>query len=87
MASGCPLLLPEVRHVSMRLCRRIPTTSEVAARIMKQMDWMGWEKAGFIGHSYGSFLASAIVQQYKGRVQMLALIDPVCLGEPGCMWF
>lgn len=35
-----------------------------------------------MGHSYGTFVASRMIQMHGGRVHSVALIDPVCFGEP-----
>lgn len=34
-----------------------------------------------VAHSYGTFIASRMVQAHASRVHSLALIDPVCFGE------
>lgn len=33
-----------------------------------------------MGHSYGTFVGSRLVQQHRDRVHTLCLIDPVCFG-------
>lgn len=79
-AGGVPLLIPEIRHVSMRLCKRVPCASEMASRVVKAMDTLGVQQACVFGHSYGTFIASRLVQGHSSRVHSLAVIDPVCFG-------
>ena len=42
-----------------------------------------------MAHSYGTFVASRIVQAHKPYCHSLSLIDPVCFGEwkvpPACI--
>jgi len=37
-------------------------------------------RACVVGHSYGTFVGSRLVQQHRDRVHTLCLIDPVCFG-------
>lgn len=37
-------------------------------------------RACIVGHSYGTFVGSRLVQQHRDRVHTLCLIDPVCFG-------
>lgn len=39
-------------------------------------------QASIVAHSYGTFVASRLVQAHRQRaVHSLSLIDPVCFGE------
>ncbi|KAJ9508158.1 hypothetical protein QJQ45_021572, partial [Haematococcus lacustris] len=115
-APGGPLLAPEVGHVSLRLCRTVPSACQVAAKVVAMMDRLrlpptglalvllhpaarAWLRAPLpaatpvppppscssqacvVAHSYGTFVASRLVQAHGPRaVRSLALIDPVCFG-------
>ncbi|KAL6760889.1 hypothetical protein V8C86DRAFT_3132167 [Haematococcus lacustris] len=80
-APGGPLLAPEVGHVSLRLCRTVPSACQVAAKVVSMMDRLRLPPACVVAHSYGTFVASRLVQAHGPRaVRSLALIDPVCFG-------
>ncbi|MEW5297299.1 MAG: hypothetical protein WDW36_000516 [Sanguina aurantia] len=77
-ALDAPLLACEHRHISMKLCSSIPTADDVAHSVMRILDAHGVGKACFVGHSYGTFVASRVAQCHSARVQSMVLIDPVC---------
>ncbi|KAF5829221.1 hypothetical protein DUNSADRAFT_16396 [Dunaliella salina] len=80
-ACGLPVLCPEAKHASMRLCSYIPTACEVAENVVSILDQLGLGQASIIAHSYGTFVASRLVQAHRQRaVHSLSLIDPVCFG-------
>ncbi|KAJ9522433.1 hypothetical protein QJQ45_008275 [Haematococcus lacustris] len=80
-AAGGAILAPEVGHVSLRLCRTVPTACQVAAKVVAMMDRLRMPPACVVAHSYGTFVASRLVQAHGARaVRSLALIDPVCFG-------
>ena len=78
-APARPLLLVEARHVSVGLAARAISTCDVAASVCAILDAHAWPAAACVGHSYGTFVLSRLAQLQPGRVQALALIDPVCL--------
>lgn len=79
-----PIVVIEVPHVALRLSKEAVFVDEVAHVAVESVQELapGGEKrvkACFIAHSYGTFIASRIVQRYPDAVQSIALIDPVCL--------
>ncbi len=72
-----PLLALEYKHVSMRLCSVIPSADEVAEAAVAAMDAHGLAQGCVVAHSYGTFVASRMAQRHPGRMQSLALLDPV----------
>ncbi len=72
-----PLLALEYKHVSMRLCSVIPSADEVAEAAVAAMDAHGLAQGCVVAHSYGTFVASRMAQRHPGRLQSLALLDPV----------
>ncbi|KAG2483256.1 hypothetical protein HYH03_017854 [Edaphochlamys debaryana] len=80
LASGLPLVAVEYKHVSMRLCSIIPTADQVAHSAVALLDRLGVGQAAVVAHSYGTFVASRLAQLHPGRLQSLALLDPVCFG-------
>lgn len=71
-------MVVEVRHLSMRPCSRVPGEDEVAADVIAALAARGVASAHVVAHSYGTFLASRIVQLHGHAVASLALLDPVC---------
>ena len=74
-----PLLLLEARHVSVGLAQRARSTDDVAAAAAAALDDVGAASAAMVGHSYGTFVLSRLVQTAPHRVQSLTLLDPVCM--------
>ena len=77
-ASGHPVLAVESCHLGMRWVHEVPTEDEVVDVLVEIMDRIGIESAAVVGHSYGTFMASRLVQRLPHRVKSLALLDPVC---------
>ena len=77
---GHPVICLEYKHVSLRLTQRIPTIDDVAADVVAILDRFDVGRACVVGHSYGTFVGSRLVQQHRDRVHTLCLIDPVCFG-------
>lgn len=73
------MVLVEARHVSVGLAPHALSTDDVAAAACAALDAHGWASAACVGHSYGTFVLSRLVQTHPARVQALALLDPVCL--------
>jgi len=80
-ASGQAVIVPEFPHVSMRLCagQEVPTAERAAEGVLAMLDALGVDKVCVVAHSYGTFVASRLVQTAGHRIVSLALIDPVCL--------
>eukprot|EP01025_Chloroclados_australasicus_P062067 TRINITY_DN814_c0_g1_i4.p1 TRINITY_DN814_c0_g1~~TRINITY_DN814_c0_g1_i4.p1 ORF type:complete len:642 (-),score=23.88 TRINITY_DN814_c0_g1_i4:347-2272(-) len=74
-----PLILTEMRHISMRWTPRAKSVNEVANSVATLMQELGVEKAHLIGHSYGTLVASSLVHRYRHLVDGICLMDPVCL--------
>eukprot|EP00877_Chromochloris_zofingiensis_P001901 jgi/Chrzof1/11711/Cz06g06140.t1 len=75
---GNPILAPEYRHVSLRLCGLIPRVDELTNALIDVLDAHRISKALVVGHSYGTFIASVLSQKHRNRLHSLCLIDPVC---------
>lgn len=59
-----PFIIVEVPHVALRLCWEALDVDTVAMAAVTAVKSMGYQKACFIGHSYGSFCVSRIAQCY-----------------------
>lgn len=76
---GRPLVLLEVRAVSVSLTRRAVTADAVASAAAGILARHGWQSAAFVGHSYGTFVLSRLAQTRAALVQSMTLIDPVSM--------
>jgi pimeloyl-ACP methyl ester carboxylesterase len=74
---GRPMILPESKHVSMRLVRWLPTVDDMADGTAAIMAAHGVEQAAVMAHSYGTMVAARLVLKYEGLVHSLCLCDPV----------
>ncbi|KAI8468988.1 MAG: hypothetical protein J3K34DRAFT_522470 [Monoraphidium minutum] len=79
-AMGRPLVVPEYKHVSMRLTSCIPTVEQLATSMGGFLRFLGHDKVHLMGHSYGSMVASRFTQLHPDAVTTLTLLDPVCFG-------
>ncbi|WIA11764.1 hypothetical protein OEZ85_011858 [Tetradesmus obliquus] len=77
-ATGRPLLALEFKHVSMRWVLWVPTVDEVAEVLVAIMQREGLERCCLVGHSYGTAVASRLLQQHPAKVVQTCMIDPVC---------
>lgn len=77
-STGHPVIAVEFRHLSMRWYHDNPPVPEVVSGVVYILDRHGVEGACVVGHSYGTMMASQLVQTNPERVQSLCLIDPVC---------
>ncbi|KXZ52317.1 hypothetical protein GPECTOR_10g949 [Gonium pectorale] len=75
---GRPVVAVEVRHLSMRACWEVPEEDEVVARVFGALQRHGVQQVHVAAHSYGTFMASRLVQLHKPTVASLTLLDPVC---------
>jgi pimeloyl-ACP methyl ester carboxylesterase len=71
------MILPESKHVSMRLVRWLPTVDDMADGTAAIMAAHGVDKALVMAHSYGTMVAARMVLKYEGLVHSLCLMDPV----------
>ena len=75
-----PIIVVEMGHVGMRLfARDAPDLQRIARDIIDAMNSIGYDRGVFIGHSYGTFVISKIVQDHPHSVDNMCLMDPVCL--------
>lgn len=71
----------ELMQISMRITKGMPTRSQMLAEIFRILQHHGWDKFVIMGHSYGTIIATHILQELKGtgRVGAMVLVDPVTL--------
>ena len=75
-----PIIVVEMGHVGMRLSARdAPDLQRIAHDIVDAIHSIGYDRGAFIGHSYGTFVISKIVQDHPNSVDHMCLMDPVCL--------
>eukprot|EP01024_Parvocaulis_polyphysoides_P046699 TRINITY_DN4409_c0_g1_i18.p1 TRINITY_DN4409_c0_g1~~TRINITY_DN4409_c0_g1_i18.p1 ORF type:complete len:183 (-),score=21.06 TRINITY_DN4409_c0_g1_i18:263-811(-) len=57
----------------------IKSVNDVAADVTTLLSKYGIDRAHVVGHSYGTLVASALVNHYNHLVESICLVDPVCL--------
>lgn len=82
MPAGCPLLALELPHISQRWVLWVPTVDEVTEVLVSILNKNAISSCCLVGHSYGTAVASRLLQQAPQRIKQLCLIDPVSGG--GC---
>jgi pimeloyl-ACP methyl ester carboxylesterase len=80
---GRPLLALELPHISMRWVLWVPTLDEVVEALLTILKREHAPSACLVGHSYGTAVASRLLQTQPQAVQQLCLIDPVRRGVWG----
>jgi pimeloyl-ACP methyl ester carboxylesterase len=65
-------------HVSQRWVLWVPIVDEVAEVLLSILNRNDISTCCLVGHSYGSAVASRLLQQAPQRIQQLCLIDPIC---------
>lgn len=73
------LMVIEVPHVALRPCSRASRFDEVAAAVKDMVLKSGAQKCCLVAHSYGTFVASRVVQLYPDIVHSTCLLDPVSM--------
>jgi pimeloyl-ACP methyl ester carboxylesterase len=68
-----------VPHVALRLCREAREVDDAAHAVAALLRARGHRRACIIGHSYGSFVASRIVQLHPRLVHSVCMLDPVAM--------
>lgn len=77
-ATDHPVIAVESSHLGMRWVENIPSEDEVVDVIVEILNRLELQSTAVVAHSYGTFMASRLVQRLPHRVQSLVLIDPVC---------
>jgi len=57
-----PFIVLEIPHVALRMCKEAASLEEVAEAAVGAVRSLGVQKACFVGHSYGTFVVSKVVQ-------------------------
>jgi pimeloyl-ACP methyl ester carboxylesterase len=80
VTNDCPVVCIELPFISSKLgACEVPSIGEQVASVESLCKRWGFEKAMFVGHSYGSVMLSWMTQHLPSRVAGLAFIDPVVL--------
>jgi hypothetical protein len=74
-----PMFFVEMPYVAMRLWEHIPTPFETAELIHAMLERHAFEKAAFVGHSFGSISVAWVRKMRPQIVDSMMLMDPVCL--------
>ena len=80
LENDCPVVCIELPFVSSKLgASTVPSISEQVASVEALCIRWGFDKAMFVGHSYGSVMLSWMALHLPERVAGLAFIDPVVI--------
>eukprot|EP01026_Neomeris_dumetosa_P079532 TRINITY_DN8702_c0_g1_i12.p1 TRINITY_DN8702_c0_g1~~TRINITY_DN8702_c0_g1_i12.p1 ORF type:complete len:281 (+),score=12.24 TRINITY_DN8702_c0_g1_i12:194-1036(+) len=74
-----PIIVACFRNVSMRWGPTPKRMSDITANIVRYINQEGYDNVHLVGHSYGTIVASYMVQNYKKVVNAVCLLDPVCM--------
>eukprot|EP00892_Ulva_mutabilis_P006768 jgi/Ulvmu1/4463/UM002_0188.1 len=77
--SGHPVIVLEVRHVSLRLCTQAKTVDELTKGIAQVMERHCVKAAHFVAHSFGTFVVAHTAHLYPDLIKSTLLCDPVCM--------
>jgi pimeloyl-ACP methyl ester carboxylesterase len=75
---GRPVLAVELPHISQRWVLWVPTVDEVTEVVVSILNRNAITSCCLVGHSYGTAVASRLLQQAPHRIQQLCLVDPIC---------
>ncbi|KAF6254461.1 hypothetical protein COO60DRAFT_1627872 [Scenedesmus sp. NREL 46B-D3] len=81
-----PQQLVQLKHVSMRLVRWLPTVDDMADGTAAIMAAHGVDRAVVMAHSYGTMVAARLVLKYEARVHSLCLMDPDYAPNVASVW-
>jgi pimeloyl-ACP methyl ester carboxylesterase len=77
MPLDCPMIVLEIPSVSLHIAPNVPSIDTHVSNVKEILDLHGFEKAVFIGHSFGSSIVSWVVQSLPERVAGSVFLDPV----------
>ena len=79
MKLDCPIVCLELPFISNSIETLVPSISEQVSSVDAICNRWGFEKAVFVGHSYGSLILSWMALHLPTRVAGLAFVDPVVM--------
>jgi hypothetical protein len=74
---GHPVLVIEVRHVSLRLCGSARAVDDVVCAVASMLRRHGVQRSHFAAHSFGTFVLAHLRHLYPDVVASMLLCDPV----------
>lgn len=77
-STGRPLILPDLKHISMRYTSRVPNVEDCAVSLSEFLESVGVRRVHVMGHSYGTLVCARLAINFRNKVSSLALLDPVC---------
>lgn len=85
------IVMLECRHVSLNLCSHAVSPDLVVEAIAEVLRRNKWQKAAFVGHSYGTFVLSRMVQLHRGSVECMVRQQRhqlllACMCDCCCSW-
>lgn len=73
------IIAVELMPISMRVTKGILPRTEMLAELLRILNHHGWDKFVVMGHSYGTIIATHLLQQLRNtdRIGPMILVDPV----------
>lgn len=73
-----PIFVVDLSSISMRFVDEVPGSAEVTTNMVNMLKVWGFEKAHFMGHSFGTFVLAWMLRYQRAAVERISFIDPVC---------
>jgi pimeloyl-ACP methyl ester carboxylesterase len=80
LSCRAPLLLLDMKHVSLRISPSIPTVDELATALAATLQRHKLLPAVLVAHSYGTLVAGRLLRLQRNAVARVLFVDPVCFG-------
>ncbi|WIA32423.1 hypothetical protein OEZ86_003246 [Tetradesmus obliquus] len=80
LSCKAPLLLLDMKHVSLRISPSIPTVDELATSLAAALKLHKLPPALVVAHSYGTLVAGRLLRLQRSAVARVLFVDPVCFG-------
>ncbi|GFR48765.1 hypothetical protein Agub_g10586 [Astrephomene gubernaculifera] len=78
-ATGAPVIAFELKHVSQRwTSAEPPSLQQLAEDVVSALRRHGYSRAAVLAHSFGTAVASILMQSHPGVVQHVTMLDPIC---------
>ncbi|GLI68072.1 hypothetical protein VaNZ11_012401 [Volvox africanus] len=78
-ATGAPIIAFELKHVSQRWTRgHPPSMRQLAEDVVIALQRQGFSQAALLAHSFGTAVASVLMQARPEVVRHVVMLDPIC---------
>ncbi|GLC40684.1 hypothetical protein PLESTM_001101400 [Pleodorina starrii] len=78
-ATGAPVIAFELKHISQRWTSgQPPSMQRLAGDVVSALRRHGYSQAAVLAHSFGTAVASVLLQAHPGVVRHVTMLDPIC---------